>query len=118
MVLALSLMGPPALEVSLLHHIEAQRNHVAAHMTLQVAAAGFDIWTTKRCLDAGTCREVNPFSASDRVPYGLKAATFAVPAALAIWADLTGRDNLAWIITGLAVVLQTAFGIHNILVAR
>lgn len=119
LILAGALMGPPAPEdPDLLRHFEtrerSESSHVAWHLSLQAAAAGVDLWTTHRCLSAGTCYETNPFSSSEKPPYVAKALTFVVPAALSVWADLTGRDRLAWWITGLAVAVQVGFGIHNL----
>ena len=114
LLLAAALAGPPAPDADLMHHfhVERERNHVALHVGLQLGAAGFDLWATQRCIDAGTCFEGHPLFRGPRAPYGRKGVTVAVTLALALWADLSGHDRLAWWITGLAVAAQVALGAH------
>ena len=110
------LVGPPGPDdPDLLHHFRVVEsgnhgNHVALHFGLQVAAAGFDLAATQRCLDRGTCREGHPLFPGSRAPYVRKSATLVVTLGLALWADLEGHDGLAWWITGLAVAFQVALG--------
>jgi hypothetical protein len=121
LLLAAILMGPPAPEApEIMHHFEANdhsqgsQGNLAIQLPLQAAAAGFDLWTTQRCLSRGTCQEANPLAQGDRVPYELKGATFLIPAALTVWANKTGRHKLAWWVTGLSVALQAGFGVLNL----
>lgn len=111
-----TLSGPPAPDVDLLHHFKtgasARGTQLHIHLPLQALAAAADLWTTKRCVDAGTCYEANPLS--DGVPYALKGATFAVIAGLTVWAEKTDRRGLAWTITALSVVVQGVLAIRNL----
>ena len=116
----IALSGPPEPQVDLLHHFETTERPGASQtllkVSLQAAAAGFDLWTTQRCLNRGTCYETNPLGNPDEAPYVLKGATFLIPATLTIWADRTGRKGLAWWITALSVALQVGFGVNNLIV--
>lgn len=118
----IALSGPPEPQVDLMHHFEAKDRPKASQtllkVSLQAAAAGFDLWTTQRCLNKGTCYETNPLGSPDKVPYTLKGVTFLVPAALTIWADKTGKERLAWWITALSVAIQVGFGVNNLIVGN
>lgn len=118
LLLAAVLVGPPApREPGLLHHIEAARSprtSLRVQLPLQTLAAGFDLWTTGRCLRAGTCYEANPLADLGKVPYALKGASLAVTMGLTVWAEKTDRRWLAWTITALSVVGQVYLGVRNL----
>lgn len=113
LLLAASMMGPPAPpEPDLLHHFDPQDRGgrggaVALHIGLQAAAAAADLWSTRRCLQAGTCVEAHPLSDPRSVPYIRKAVFFSAIATATTWALMRDRDFLAWTLTALSVGFQT-----------
>ena len=109
---AAAVMGPPApTDPDLLHHFEVRdrSDPVVLHLALQAAAAGFDLWATQRCLEAQTCRELNPLGGGG-LPWEAKAGASLVVAAITVWAIRSGRTGLARVLTALAVVAQGYLG--------
>ena len=119
LLLAASLMGPPEpVEPELMHHFSNQRdrnsNVLAIQIPLQVLGAGFDLWTTQRCLNMGTCYETNPLGSPDEAPYVVKGLSLLATVGLTVWAEKSDKRWLGWVITVLSVGYQSFIAVRNL----